>query len=329
MIAEQINQPTCGYCHSKNSKRLFKTVDIYEDNYSIQKCDDCNVHFLSPKPTEDKLARAYDTAYYGNDDVKFSNPMFIETVIDYFRKSRARRLSKYLADGNTVLDIGCGNGRFLKYLDTFGKYKLRGLEIDGDSAQRALKETKIELTISRLENAGFNVNSFDAITLFHVFEHLPNQKEVLDIISNILKPNGVLVISFPNITSVQSKIFKGKWLHLDPPRHLFLFEPKEFKKIMSKKGFQLVKETYISSEQNPYGMVQSTLNLVVSKRDLLYEHLKGNTDYSKDHSRIGVFIQKLFFISSFPVFMATDVLVGLFNKGATVEFIFRNVGSDK
>jgi hypothetical protein len=71
-------------------------------------------------------------------------------------------------------------------------------------------------------------------------------------------------------------------------------------------------------------MVQSALNLVVNKRDLLYEHLKGNTEYSSEYSKFSVFSQKMFFIVSFPFFMITDVLVGLLRKGATVEFIFRN-----
>ena len=80
-----------------------------------------------------------------------------------------------------------------------------------------------------LEKNDFAPQSFDAVTLIHVFEHLPDPRQTLEIISEILKKDGILMMSFPNIDSFQSRIFKGKWLHIDPPRHLFFFSPKDFK----------------------------------------------------------------------------------------------------
>ena len=130
-------------------------------------------------------------------------------------------------------------------------------------------------------------------------------------------------MSFPNIDSFQSQMFKGKWLHLDPPRHLFFFKPKDFVNEMKSYGFELVQETHFCTEQNPFGMQQSLLNLMTKKRELLYEHLKGNEEYVNGHSKASLFVQRSFFTLSYPLFVLSDAIESAFGKGATVEFVFK------
>lgn len=313
---------SCGFCKTKNSKILYPVSDIFGHNFYINKCDSCNAFFLSPVPTQEQLEMAYDSSYYGSNEKKFSFPV-IEQVLDYFRSGRARNVAKYLKENDKVLDIGCGNGRFLMYLNKIGNFKLYGTELPGNSAERTSKIKEINLKIGMLEKSDFKPQTFSAITLFHVFEHLTEPKEILEIISNIIKPNGVLIMSFPNIDSLQSKWFKGNWLHLDPPRHLFFFAPKDFEKLLNSYGFELIGRKFMSFEQNPYGMVQSILNKMLKKREVLFERLKGNNKYAQEYSRANILFQKLFFIGTMPFFMIADIFVSLVGKGATVEFTFR------
>ena len=109
-------------------------------------------------------------------------------------------------------------------------HQIYGVEMPGGSADRAKKIEGLTLKLGHLRIHDFEPNTFDAITLHHVFEHLTEPKRYLEIICEILKPGGHLVISFPNIDSFQSRFFKGNWFHLDPPRHLFFFTPDDFKK---------------------------------------------------------------------------------------------------
>ena len=317
---ESIN--ICVYCKSKNTKNLFSTKDIFDSYYDIYYCHVCKAHFLSPLPDEEKLAQAYDESYYGENKEKF-NPT-IEKVLDLFRFRRAKRLTKGLSTSR-ILDIGCGNGRFLKYLLNFGEFELFGIELEGNSANRAAQIPEINLKIGKLKINDFPENYFDAISLFHVFEHLTEPRETLGIITQTLKSDGVLTISFPNINSFQSKIFKGKWLHLDPPRHLFFFKPNDFIELMKSQGYKLEQTNYLSLEQNPFGWVQSILNCIFNRREILFESLKGNKEYIKDVSSISLLFQKLFFLFSFPIFMVFDLFESMFNKGATVEFKFKKL----
>ncbi len=316
------NQSICGYCKSIESVVKYKTFDIFDNQFTINKCKNCNAYFLAPRPTSEQISQAYDSSYYGEKEEKFSSPL-VEKILDYFRSGRARRVSKYLKAGAKVLDVGCGNGRFLKYLLKYGTFELYGTEMEGNSAKRASRVKEINLKTGTLDSGDFEDNFFDAISLFHVFEHLVEPKETIITISKMVKPGGIAVFSFPNIASFQARFFKGKWLHLDPPRHLFFFDPKDFIEIMKEYGFNVISKHNVSFEQNPFGMVQSLLNFTTKKREVLFESLKGNANYIKEYSKINLLFQKLFFVFTMPFFAFTDLIVALFGKSATIEISFR------
>jgi SAM-dependent methyltransferase len=317
------NNIPCIFCKLSETKALYPTYDIFGNNYKILKCNNCQAFFLGPHPDKPTLDKAYGSSYYGEKDEKFFS--VFEKVIDFFRRRRAKRVSKFLTNEAKVLDIGCGNGRFLFSLSKYGEYELYGIEMDGNSANRAKRIAKINLKIGELKHNDFPTSTFDAITMYHVFEHLTEPKETIEIINKILKKNGIFVVSFPNITSLQSKLFKGKWFHLDPPRHLLFFDPNDFSLLLGQYNFELVNLTYFSTEQNPFGMVQSILNMFNKKREILFELFKSNSEYTKNTSKINLFLQFAFFIISFPVFIITDIFAGIIKKGATVEFIFKKV----
>ncbi len=316
-----INNVPCRFCASNDTKALYPTFDIFGNNFEIHNCSICRAYFLGSHPTKAILDKAYDSTYYGEKDEKFLP--IIENVLDYFRWRRAKRVSRYLKNGSKILDIGCGNGRFLSSLLKFGNFELYGTEMDGNSAKRAMRINDIHLKIGSLSENDFDGTYFDAITMYQVFEHLTEPKQMLETIQKKLKNNGIFVVSFPNISSLQSKIFKGKWFHLDPPRHLLFFDPNDFSSLMEKYNFKLVKINYISTEQNPYGMIQSMLNIFNKKREILFESFKSNKIYIRDVSKMNMFFQNIFFIISFPIFILTDLFSGLLKNGATVEFIFK------
>lgn len=312
----------CTYCKSQSSVVLYPTSDIFGDSFTINKCNKCNAFFLAPPPTATQLARAYDDSYYGSGEEKFKEGI-IEKMLDYFRMQRAKTVCRFSGWKGKVLDIGCGNGRFLSFIKQQGDFEIFGIEPEGGSAKRAGKIQGIHLKKGFLEKGDFAAQSMDAVTLIHVFEHLSEPRQTLEIISEILKKGGILMMSFPNIDSFQSRLFKGKWLHIDPPRHLFFFSPEDFKKEMQKLGFEILRERHFSIEYNPFGFQQSLLNCLFKKREILYESLKGNKEYVKEFSKTNLLLQNLFFKLSSPVFILSDLIESALGKGSTVEFVMR------
>ena len=131
-----------------------------------------------------------------------------------------------------------------------------------------------------------------------------------------------MAISVPNIDSWQSFLYKGDWLALDPPRHLFFFKPNKFIQLMDQKGFELISKKYFNVEQSPFGHQQSILNKLLKKRDVLYESIKGNEDYYKEYSSFSIAMQQLFYKVSFPFFIIVDAIESIFGKGGNVDFVF-------
>ncbi|QQS30165.1 MAG: class I SAM-dependent methyltransferase [Sphingobacteriales bacterium] len=316
----------CPYCFADNSRKLYETLDMYDHTFQVNQCNNCNTVFLSPNPTPEQLEQAYSESYYGEQEQKFNT--LVERVVDFFRKQRAGIISGYIPSTAKVLDIGCGNGRFLYHLLKKGNYEAYGIELPGKAAERASKVEGLILKQGKLEPGDFQDSSLDAVTMFHVIEHLDQPRQTLQIIGQIVKPGGIAYISMPNIDSWQSRLFKGKWLHLDPPRHVFFLSPRHLQHEMQQLGFQLEKERYFNPEYNPFGMQQSLLNMVSPKRELLFEHLKGNRQYVGNFSTAALMLQSLFFKATFPLFILSDALESAFKKGATVEMVFRKQDSN-
>jgi SAM-dependent methyltransferase len=318
--------PKCTFCSSSNYRKAYPVTDIFGNTRDLHVCDDCNTRYLWPKPGEEDLKQAYDDSYYGTAETKFKWKA-VENTIEYFRKQRARKMKRLLQTGAKVLDIGCGNGRYLMHLAGMGDYELHGTELAGGSAQRASAIKDIKLFIGRFEQAAYPDKYFDSISLYHVFEHLEEPVSALDEISRIIKEDGVLVLSFPNIRSFQSRLLKSAWLHLDPPRHLFFPDHKRFADMMQERGYTLIGKKFFSSEQNPVGMVQGLLNKMCKRRDVLFERMKGNKAYAREYGKLNIMLQKMFFLCAMPVCMFSDIFDSAFGAGATVEMSFRKDGN--
>lgn len=311
---------SCTFCKSFFHEKKFD-IKIVKGTFQIRRCTSCSAFFLYPMPSNKQLNDAYNLDYYGEGNSKF-NPI-VESIVNIFRRMRANRAIKKISANSNILDIGCGNGGFLNFLSKYHQFNLYGTEIEGHAAKRAANNNKgFTLYIGSLNSIDFHDQKFDLITMYHVFEHLTTPNEDIEIIKKLLKHNGKLVISIPNINSWQAQIFRSKWLHLDVPRHLIFFAPKAFKSTMQSKGFVILSERYVSWEQNPFGYIQSCLNIISSKHNLLYEVLKKNKVVLKNTNVFEILLHILFASISLPFFLFLDLIECFFKKSGTVEFIF-------
>jgi len=133
--------------------------------------------------------------------------------------------------GSQVLDYGCGAGEFVKYIEN--DFQVFGFEPDGDArnaAQSKISKAIILNDIERIEDG-----SLDAITLWHVFEHVENQDEILSVFNRKLKEKGLLIIAVPNPTSYDAKHYKEFWAAYDVPRHIYHFSKKGMETLIAKK----------------------------------------------------------------------------------------------
>ncbi len=127
-------------------------------------------------------------------------------------------LQSAVPPGRTLLDYGCGTGDFADVARS-ESWNVFGLEVNG--AARAVAE-KRNLTVwkDRQESAK---TKYDAITLWHVLEHLEDPVEVKQWIAERLSERGVLIVAVPNHRSWDAQHYKEFWAAYDVPRHLWHF----------------------------------------------------------------------------------------------------------
>jgi SAM-dependent methyltransferase len=290
--------------------------------YLLRPCLRCGRLLLDPKPEPEALAKAYDDEYYGAGARKFLRP--VEAGLDWFRAARARRvdaLTPVPSDGRRrrALDIGCGDGGFLAALAERG-WECHGTELSPVTAQRAADRTGLEIRAGRLDSSAFAPGSLDAVSIWHVLEHLDDPDRVLRECARWLAPGGVLLVAVPNVASWQARLFRGHWFHLDPPFHLYHFDTDSLGRTLADAGFEVAAVNHFAWQYNPYGIVQSLLNALGFPRDELYGALKGNRSLWGSPARIA---QAITAAVALPAAVALSWLEGVCGAGGTIDIYAR------
>jgi SAM-dependent methyltransferase len=227
---------------------------------------------IATVPGQADLAAFYKDSYYGFGATKFVTGA--EQIRNLFIKRRANDLLGLMGEKRgRVLDIGCGSGTFLHYLGLAG-CEIHGTELEGPAFERAGRVPSIHLGKGEMGLEKYPADFFDAITLWHVLEHLRDPFDILRRCCHLLAGDGVLVVEVPDIDSWQGRIFGNNWLHLDPPRHLYQFTGRALKQLVHRCGFEIIGEENAAFEMGAVGALQGWLNGFIKPRDLFYDMLR-------------------------------------------------------
>lgn len=144
----------------------------------------------------------------------------------------------------SLLDVGAGAGLFLERARARG-WEVAGVEPAPFGVSFARRFLNIELFQGPLSDSPFEEESFDAIVLQDVIEHVPSPKEVLKKVYRLLKTGGVVMITTPNYQSISRALYRSNWSLISPGEHLSLFRPKTLRKALDKSGLtvRLLKST--------------------------------------------------------------------------------------
>jgi 2-polyprenyl-3-methyl-5-hydroxy-6-metoxy-1,4-benzoquinol methylase len=243
---------TCAYCgtlgqfqHDNLKDRVFGAPGTW----SIRRCHRCYLAWADPQPILEDIGKLYTTYFTHEEavarpDAQISSPKkrAIKRLASYLLPWRKKALladGRYLAHLNPgrLLDVGCGTGNFLAGMAALG-WEATGVEFDDGALRTARQHKGIMVYPGSVEEQGFSDNSFDAITLSNVIEHVPDPAATLAELKRILAPGGRLVLITPNINSLGHRIFGRCWRGLEPPRHLFLFNPLTLEGFAKRAGFR-------------------------------------------------------------------------------------------
>jgi 2-polyprenyl-3-methyl-5-hydroxy-6-metoxy-1,4-benzoquinol methylase len=250
--------PACPVCarterqlvHESLTDRVFECAP---GKWTLYQCNHCATGWLDPRPNRATIGQAY-TKYFTHDSaVSVIQPprtawrryrvaqrnAYLNAQYGYRltpaartaparlsieRRQRFDKLVDYLpypGPGARLLDVGCGNGRFIMYMRSAG-WDVAGVEPDPQGAAAAVA-AGLKVRTGLLEPGSEPDAYYDAITLNHVIEHLHQPLEILRLCRQALKPGGAVFIATPNFSANGHRHFGRDWFPLDPPRHLMLF----------------------------------------------------------------------------------------------------------
>ncbi len=243
-MTERIFYSNCPACGSADIALVLKVKDntVTQEQFEIWQCNNCTLRFTQNVPNKNHISDYYKSSDYishSNTKKGFINKLYHSVrLITLNSKKNLVRKHTYKSKGN-LLDIGAGTGAFASVMKKNG-WNVTALEPDEAARANAKNEFDIELQpaddLFKLRN-----ESFDAITLWHVLEHVHDLHEYINQFFSLLKKDGILIIAVPNYTSYEASEYKIAWAAYDVPRHLYHFSPKSMKLLLNKHHFKLKK----------------------------------------------------------------------------------------
>ena len=243
------NIERCDICDSK----CFVVVD---QPGNILCCTECGFMFTSPRRSMECELVNYDYFF----SQKESDSSVYKGRLKIF--SERLKVFRSFCPSGDILDVGAGFGDFLHLCQQTGDYHIKGTEVSKPLIILARELYGLQIDKGFLEEINYPQGSFDAITMWHVLEHVPSPQNMVRQLYRLLKVKGLLFIAVPNEsvwgrtqfiinrikTSVNrmagrsvcklKKMFpiyadEGNW-------HLSHFTPMTLRKLLEKVGFEIL-----------------------------------------------------------------------------------------
>ncbi len=266
--------------------------------WNLKRCPsaDCELIWLDPMPLEEDISLAYRCYYThqsaGKDECDKHNKSITTQIYQKLYRILAKATglikeqqdirTRYLGDllPGKLLEIGCGAGENLVLMRTLG-WAVEGVEIDPIACIHARNVNGLTVQEGTLESRIYPDDSFDAITMNHVIEHVFDPVGTLKECFRILKPGGRVVVITPNAASWGHHEFQENWRGLEPPRHIHIFSPKSMNKTAEVAGFKLIEVRTTPANAD-----------VIIKASLYLKNLSGSNISNANENNLG-YIQKI------------------------------------
>lgn len=222
--------------------------------WNLKRCPnpECGLVWMDPMPIEEDIGKAYRVYYTHQEDIANDRDAGFKGLArsglraayglllfaTHIQKERTRRNIMYIDDTapGKLLEVGCGDGSRLAEMRLLG-WEVEGQEVDSKAAEHTRSAHGLKVHLGALKKASLPDNTFDAIIMNHVIEHVFDPVTLLAECRRILKPKGILVAVTPNIESLGHRHFVSSWRGLEPPRHLHLFSQRTLSRVAKNAGF--------------------------------------------------------------------------------------------
>lgn len=262
----------CGNCQHNVAFSVREMMLGLRDEFEYFQCDACECIQAAVLP--DDLGRYYPSDYYSFNAIAVPRQQLLKrhlkrcrTVYTLTGKGLIGRTMAYLSGSplpewllranmhidSKILDLGCGSGQLLLFLQSEGFSNLTGY--DPLIATDIHYDTSPSVHVYRrgIEECA---DVFDAVFLHHSLEHIWDPCRIFESLSKCVVAGGLLLIRTPIATSYAWRHYGTNWVQLDAPRHLCIHSPKSIALLASRGGFGIELVEYDSSAFQFWGSEQ-------------------------------------------------------------------------
>ncbi len=235
--------------------------------FAIVECRDCQVRYLAPRPVGETLVGYYrpcgERSYSDNEShrpkrVSAELRAVLSADRGYPEAGAGAATASGLAHGRKVLarfndqhrllpwrgagrllDVGAGGGAYLETMQSLG-WKVEGTNVVPEVCADVRARLGVPCHHGELEALNLPPASYDAISLWHVLEHLPSPPKVLAEAKRLLAPGGILAIGVPVYDSPEAERLRDAWIGYDVPRHLLTFSRPVLRALVERMGFRVL-----------------------------------------------------------------------------------------
>ncbi len=302
-------QVPCEICGHDERVLVTSRTDLFlggHDVFYMHKCQKCGVLYQHPRPAPEKINEFYPSDYVAYTPAVRNENKLSRFFRRYGLRKRADLVTTYLSHGK-LLDVGCATGDFLLEMQQKPNWQLTGIEPSQVAAAYVRKNTHIDVIEGFLNNAPFANQSFDAITMWDVIEHVYDPRDVIDKAAKLLRTGGILIVNHPNLDSIDARLFSMAWAGYELPRHLYLFPTDILRNLMAERGLRELKRICLYGS---HGAAGTSLTFATAQRF--------------GYGRFSKFIHKLLLskvarLLFFPYFRVIDH----FTLGSNVTVVFQ------
>lgn len=208
----------------------------------LVRCSDCStVYAESYVPHEEVFREGYLSGGTGDYGVDVSHPRFRAYLVRVGHRRCARIERAQLTPTESVLDVGCGSGEFLEAAVAEG-WRAVGVEPLADASAVA-RERGLDVVTGTIDDVD---ERFDAVTAFHVLEHMPNGPLFLRTLASAVRSGGVVYVESPNWDSRLREVTGERWMHLRAGEHLVHNTPATLRTALEHAGLEDVRTGSVS-----------------------------------------------------------------------------------
>lgn len=221
----------CPICNSRQLTPFVKVIDhlVSQEVFTIRKCAQCSFLLTSPRPDTVSAGKYYQSDFYiahtgGGTTIK---DVLYRTIRKRNLRKRLDLIRQYAPNGKALLDYGCGTGEFLTTCAAKG-WNTFGVEPSAEARKKIPEHIAVSPTIDSAPG------KYDAITVWHVLEHVHMLNATIEALRNRLNNSGTIFIAVPNCESYDAMKYGPHWAAFDVPRHLWHFRKQDMISLLKK-----------------------------------------------------------------------------------------------